>query len=101
MKKHLKSFLFFEGNKIAESVLVAAALSNAEVKPLDINLLFAYAMSLKLLGRDEETQVEKIHDERLHIDAKINGKWENVLIVQAVTVVGIIDNPVPEQTESL
>ena len=86
--KHLRTFLYFEGNEIANETLIYAALSNGGVKDnsLGINGLFAFAMSMKIVGREDETQVERIGENTLHIDAKINGVWENVLCVEEVEV---------------
>lgn len=84
--KHLKTFLFFEGNQVAESTVIQAAIQNTNLETLGLNGLFAFAITLKTMGRHEDTQVEKIGENKLHIDAKINGKWENVLIVEEVEV---------------
>lgn len=93
--RHLKTFLFFEGNKVANETVLAAALSNSEFNKMDINLLFAFAMTLKTVGRQDDTQVT-LADNKLLIDEKINGNWENVLMVEEV---GIFEMPVPSEDE--
>lgn len=86
--KHLKTFLYFEGNTVANEVLIYASLMNAGVKPIEAGVrglhVFAHVMADKL--DKENTQVELIGGDTLHIDVKIGNQYETVLRVEEVEV---------------
>ena len=98
MKRHFKIYLFEGANKLAEMVALEAAKYNARSENMNLQLLWAFAMTIKELTEGwEETSIELLTDNTvMHIDTKIDGHYETVCIIESVVVVGIVNGKMEE-----
>lgn len=91
MKKTKFHVQLFEGaNKTAEDIALEAARYNAADKGLTIPFLHAFGLTIKTLSNDEKTSVELVGENTLHVDTKINDKWETVCIVEEIEVFELV-----------
>lgn len=89
-KTQFKVQLFEGANKTAELITLEAAKYNGLEEERQINLLHAFALTVKTMGRDESTSIEMVGENTFHVDTKINGNWKTVLIVEQIEVLEMV-----------
>jgi hypothetical protein len=100
-KKQFRIRLFDGANKLAEMVVLEAAKNNARSENSSMPLLYAFAWTLKTVGRDDETQVEQIGEYTLHIDVKVNGNYETVCIIEEIEIWEVVNDIEDEEATAI
>lgn len=85
--KHFKVQLFSPSNYAAESLILAAARSNAGIDGITLKSLKSLGEGMKQQFPDlwQPTTIELI-DNRLHIDCKGLNGWEQAAIIEEVNI---------------
>jgi hypothetical protein len=68
---------------------------------MTLPLLNAFALTVKTIGREDDTQVEQIGEHTLHIDTRVNGSYETVCIIEEIEIWEVVNEIEDEESVSI
>ena len=99
MKKTMFRISLFSGsNPCCDKAILAAALCNGQYHSLGVDEIKKHAEQEKKDNPEsnQNTSIELIRDNLLHIDTKVDGEYKTVCIIEQVEVFELVEEAVTE-----